>query len=397
LFSLWLAFGRDAGLFLLLFRIVPGLSNFHDPARFLFLTTFAVSLLACIGMEALRENRVWSSRVGKGLLVLGTAVPLWWYGQDWNPTSAPETLSHRSSLLQQVAQKRRDEGRVYISLHDWMWRRFITDGYSDYGIGLPQGVETVSEYFMPNLQMAYDWEAASGYEPVPIYGPSTLLSLIRAAANRSEPNLSRLLTVAAVGTLITPAGISLPDARIHPVKPPEGKTGLDFWANRDHRASAWIVYRTRQVEGKLRVQAALTAPDFDPAVEAVVSHVQAPLPTDQEWATIGPASIGVQWIRKTAMRAEMTVDCGRRPGYLVYSATAYPGWRAELDGQPTTVYRTNGAVMGLSIPSGKHTVIVSYEPFVYRLGLYLTLLSLGVMSAMGSIVLVLRRGEPHGG
>ena len=51
---------------------------------------------------------------------------------------------------------------------------------------------------------------------------------------------------------------------------------------------------------------------------------------------------------------------------LVLSEMYYPGWHAKLDGTPVDIYRANFALMAIPIPSGRHTVELSFEPEAVR-------------------------------
>jgi hypothetical protein len=64
-----------------------------------------------------------------------------------------------------------------------------------------------------------------------------------------------------------------------------------------------------------------------------------------------------------------------KEGYFIFNDTYYPGWRAYIDGKeekisPFYVFRS------VSIPKGKHILAFIFRPFVYKLGLYLSLLTL---------------------
>jgi uncharacterized membrane protein YfhO len=65
---------------------------------------------------------------------------------------------------------------------------------------------------------------------------------------------------------------------------------------------------------------------------------------------------------------------GEREGYFILNDTYYPGWRAYLDGKeakifPFYVFRC------VSIPKGKHILVFLFRPFLYKLGLYVSLLA----------------------
>ena len=64
---------------------------------------------------------------------------------------------------------------------------------------------------------------------------------------------------------------------------------------------------------------------------------------------------------------------------LVISETFMPGWKARVDGNPVHVFRTNYAFCGLTVPKGEHEIEVSYEPFSFRMGLFVSMLAFSVI------------------
>jgi len=63
---------------------------------------------------------------------------------------------------------------------------------------------------------------------------------------------------------------------------------------------------------------------------------------------------------------------------LFLSDTYYPGWTAYVDGKLTKIYRADFAFRTIVVPSGYHTIIFSYFPNSFMLGLILFVI--GVMS-----------------
>ncbi len=57
---------------------------------------------------------------------------------------------------------------------------------------------------------------------------------------------------------------------------------------------------------------------------------------------------------------------------LVLSDSAYPGWTATVDGQPSLIYTTNYLFRGIDLPPGEHTVLFQYQPMSWRRGLWLS-------------------------
>lgn len=73
-------------------------------------------------------------------------------------------------------------------------------------------------------------------------------------------------------------------------------------------------------------------------------------------------------------------------GYLVLSDTYYPGWKAYVDGESTKIFRANYLMRAIKLSEGNHNVVFRYEPLSFRIGLYITLISLcvGIMICLGT-------------
>jgi uncharacterized membrane protein YfhO len=59
---------------------------------------------------------------------------------------------------------------------------------------------------------------------------------------------------------------------------------------------------------------------------------------------------------------EVEVD-NKQSGILVVHEAYYPGWVAEVDGQPARILRTNVLFRGVEVGAGHHLVVFRFEPF----------------------------------
>jgi len=76
----------------------------------------------------------------------------------------------------------------------------------------------------------------------------------------------------------------------------------------------------------------------------------------------------------------MDVDAAS-PGLLVLSEMYYPGWVARVNGRVAKIYQVDGALRGVAVSGGANRVELSYEPFSFRAGAALSLLTLaGVLA-----------------
>lgn len=70
-------------------------------------------------------------------------------------------------------------------------------------------------------------------------------------------------------------------------------------------------------------------------------------------------------------------------GFAVLSDTYYPGWIATVDEKPTDVYRADFTIRAVAVPSGTHTVIFTYRPATFIIGIVLTLVGI-LLTVSGS-------------
>ena len=70
-----------------------------------------------------------------------------------------------------------------------------------------------------------------------------------------------------------------------------------------------------------------------------------------------------------------------RDGFLVMMDTAYPGWRATVDGTSTTWQPANWVGRALPVTRGNHEIVFHFEPQSVRFGLFVSLLTLAACVA----------------
>ncbi len=71
----------------------------------------------------------------------------------------------------------------------------------------------------------------------------------------------------------------------------------------------------------------------------------------------------------------------------------YPGWNATLDGQPAELLEAYGALDAVAVPSGIHTVTLTYTPLTFRLGAILSLVTWTALVILGGVMLIRRRSQ----
>jgi hypothetical protein len=129
----------------------------------------------------------------------------------------------------------------------------------------------------------------------------------------------------------------------------------------------FLVNRVRRAANMDQALATLRSRDFDVRAEAIV---EGPLQDDRGAAAAVAGNVRV--LEYGARQFELRTDAAT-PAFLVTSETAYPGWRAWVDGQERALLTTDVAFRGLPIPAGKHLVKMRFDPEILWRSAWVTL------------------------
>lgn len=144
---------------------------------------------------------------------------------------------------------------------------------------------------------------------------------------------------------------------------------------------AWIAERVTVEEDDVAAHARILASDFDPANEAILAE-------PPEGGAGGNWSAGsVEWESYEPDERTLRVRTSG-PALLVVSENWFPGWVAEVNGEPADVRRANLTLQAVRIPTaGEHTVTMRFTAPSVRSALWISL-------AAAAVVLLLL-ASPH--
>lgn len=141
----------------------------------------------------------------------------------------------------------------------------------------------------------------------------------------------------------------------------------------------YMVYNTSLESDKEKILSNLFNDEFNASSSAIVEENLGTL------SGIGEA----QYISKISKYSGNNVDVmvqTPQNGLLVLSDVFYPGWKAYIDGQKTSVKRVNYIFRGVVVPEGQHTIQFKYEPESFRNGLLISMM--GVFGLMTLVIIV---------
>jgi hypothetical protein len=141
---------------------------------------------------------------------------------------------------------------------------------------------------------------------------------------------------------------------------------------------AWVAHEALRVGGDPQLRQAIQNRAIDLRRTAVMLEATPPLET-----CAGGEPVEVE--RPDTDRVVLRARLGCR-GLMVLSDAYYPGWRATVDGNPAPIYEAYGALRGVVVEAGAHTVEMRYRPAVVWVGLGVSTTTLLLL-----VVLALRR------
>jgi hypothetical protein len=118
---------------------------------------------------------------------------------------------------------------------------------------------------------------------------------------------------------------------------------------------------------------------FDPAATAIVSEM---LPCEVGSAPETPGTAAI--VEQRAGYWRITTDSDA-PALLVLAETAYPGWRAIVDGETATSLTAYTTIRAVCVPAGEHEIEWIYDPSVHKIGTAITIVGLILAAAAGIV------------
>ena len=147
------------------------------------------------------------------------------------------------------------------------------------------------------------------------------------------------------------------------------------YRNRDVLPRAFVVYRAEIVEGPAQSLARITDSAFDFRRRVVLEEIPAGW---TEPAEVPAIASSVRFVDYEPNRVQMEVETAA-DGLLVLTDTYAPGWKALLDGHPTSLYVADHAFRAVLVPDGIHQVEFVYEPASFWVGMVLSLLTIAIL------------------
>lgn len=374
LFSLVLCF--DTPVLNLAYSILPGLSFFRIPGRFLFVTAFFGIILAGIGIETLVEY------ILKKRLI---------------PTQILTTLILVVLLLITL------EGSFYARryLKTMPYKEVVP--YTNYRSFFDSDNDLYRVAYMSRVAINYGWAAPMGLELITGYDSYNLkdyqdyfdilrLGFIQKPRSRVWADLNTitrldLLNALNVKYIVTPAPLELPKNNFKPVKRFKDQQMFAFYRgfisgdifiyqNLKNLPRAYWVTNVIKAENKSdMIQKLKNNQIHDTAFVLNARKSAEKFEHFKEHKTL------IHYITNNHIKLRVS---NKSAGFLVISEVYHPGWKAYIKPRHTQgelcgniqLFQTNLCLMGLYVPAGAHLIEIKFRPVAWPLSLWISIFTL---------------------
>ncbi len=432
--ALLLALGGESVVHGWAYRLLPGFGQLRAPARFIFVSDFALAALAALGLERLlnplgRRPRKALQAAWRGLLWLGGAATVvggaWAYlvifqAQDRDPTlfwrvsaagsgvilallllgaSLAWLAARLSGRLRRGTLAWLAVGLVFLDLASLGAYTDLGDKPPTAGFDHPQVVRFLQAdagffridsrtdvwgVWQPDLALVPALSGVDGagsglYDVSGVDNPLVVADVARyweGTGGRS----TRLYDLLGVRYVLGSKGVVLDWNKFTLAF--DGDPTVNVYRNETALPRAFMVYRAEVAANHEDAWARLHRPDFDPATTVILEGGR-PL----ENAPDGQATVQVVRYEPDALEIEVNTPA---EGYLFLSDPFYPGWQAQVDGQPAALLRANYAFRAVAVPAGSHRVTMLFRPGSWWAGLGISLAT-GLALLLGASVGLARR------
>jgi len=364
--------------------VTPG-----QAARGLVSSVTRTALFLCVGVIVLQTLR----RTAGRWIALAPAVFLFldlWQANAALAPSAPGLFRMKSRLAEKILQREgllpcqeaEEEGEIRLPCcrgdFETCASKFSYRLYRERYIPSPR-LQTYEEFrrwerntLKPNLAMMEGFEYFCGFN---VAGPARLERMM------GETVFLEHLPVFNVKYAIVRAELE-PGEALAAEEVAEYR-GARVWELEGVFPRAYWIEEARRVEGAYELSALFKTHDF---TESVLIEAEELSGGRGDAFYQGPAVAGARVSYHGPNRAVVEVDAPA-DGWLVLNDSYYPGWKAEVNGEESRIYRANGLVRAVRVEKGWSRVVFEYSPR----GLFAGILASCLAAAAGLLGLALKR------
>ena len=293
---------------------------------------------------------------------------------------------------------KQDKGlfRMYQTKDIWQINRRI------YGWNYPLAIHERKGTFMCNSSMQFGISDIFGYDSLLRKIPLDFMFIIRDLPIERQYKIVGLLNGLYIISLEPVGGEVVYKGRLSAAKVLYKDASYEHFyilKNPYFMERAFLSERETVPENKSDILGIFKIIDFDP--RKVVILTEEPLdkhkilysPEPMKSKTKNPASR--EYVEILSYKPEKVIIEAyvNTPKWLVLSDSYYPGWKVFIDGKEDKIYEANYLMRAVYLDRGKHLVEFKYEPFSFKLGSVISLVTLLGLGCIGIVKWIKRDKE----
>ena len=388
------AIGNATPMHRLLYDYIPGFSLLRVPARFILLTNFSISMLACAGLHYWKNNTISNKHISKYLLTTSTVVIIaltaaWTVATQKYPNPSSSTLAIAVIICLITLLSNKLVGPRWIvlllaieliALGAWIEidYRNPNEGYIE-GPAVkflktqpgPYRIDVAASSWQPNAPLVHQIESING-----LHNPMTIShydNYYWSVNYRGSPQYNFLNAK----FLITDKNKPAADASFVPIYDQDSQ--VDIYLNTNSLSRINLIYNSINVNSDLEAFDAIHSSNFDPFQNVVI----------QDGATINsgsPDTSSLSYTQYTSHSREIHAST-KSDAYLVFSEVWYPGWSVTIDGIPSEFSKANYAFRAVYLPAGDHIIHTKFNPQIWYVSLGISIFTL--------LIIILTTSSPY--
>jgi len=339
-----------------LYHWVPGMASAGGPSRFAVLFIFALALLVAMGADRVSKVRL------PRLLPVVQVVLLVILATDLLLAARGHLhIVPRDWAYAEAASPGPVEGRIIGNAADWPLRQF------------PSAV------LPPNAATVYHLRDVGGYDSLYLARYRDFASLIQGGDPSPPANGNMILFRLSPAWRAEMARL----AGVRTYLAPTQEKRMAVLQDEVAMPRAWVTPSAISLP---------THPDVCDALPKLGATVEQVVITGAEEPTEGGETAGVTQLRDPTPNAvEVTLSGGG--GYLFLADSYAPGWHAYADGKPLRVMPADVTFRAVAVPQHATKVVFRYEPASFRVGLFVSLLAVALVTGCGIALWTRRQPE----
>jgi Bacterial membrane protein YfhO len=228
-----------------------------------------------------------------------------------------------------------------------------------------KGTEIALNNLLPNAGVLYGFEYFQDIDALGRRSYTDFLNFINSLPPEQRGRLLRVLNVKYV-------------VSFHPLEVKGLRLVREFpehysrlYEVRDTMPRTYIVSQATYDRDAMNTLRRISGESFDPMREVILD---APMNLKSKTDFSGQAAIKLYQNNRVEIAARLS-----EPGILVLTDAFYPGWKVFIGGKEQKVLRANYLFRGVELPAGNQLVEFIYEPDSFKLGLTISLLTVGLL------------------